>query len=197
MWLAGLAFAALCWLALGPATLETVRYRPVGGLWAIIMIPGWMIASSSRRSASRAGLPWARRHHLAVAYVRDLCGVLALTFVIVPAIAVAGLSVTREVLGAVWRGVAVIAIFAPAIQWLSGPPAGGRWPDRMGTALVGFVFIVAFAVFLDLVVTGLPIVSSGVAQAVVLVLLVIGSQVLNWRSLRRYFAGRDLVGGTM
>ena len=49
---------------------------------------------------------------------------------------------------------------------------------------------------LRLVVSGLPVlVSSGAAQAVVLGLLVAGSQALNWRRLKGYFATRDLVGG--
>ena len=62
------------------------------------------------------------------------------------------------------------------------------------TLAVAMVFLLA----LRLVVTGLPaLVSSGVAQAVVLGLLIVGSQVLNWRRLNRYFANRDLVGGEL
>ena len=60
------------------------------------------------------------------------------------------------------------------------------------TILVAMVFLVA----LRLVVSGLPLfVGSGAAQAVVLGLLIAGSQVLNWRRLKGYFATRDLVGG--
>jgi len=62
------------------------------------------------------------------------------------------------------------------------------------TLAVAMVFLLA----LRLVVTGLPaLVSSGVAQAVVLGLLIVGSQALNWRRLNRYFANRDLVGGEL
>jgi len=62
------------------------------------------------------------------------------------------------------------------------------------TLAVAMVFLLA----LRLVVTGLPLlVSSGAAQGVVLGLLIVGSQVLNWRRLNRYFANRDLVGGEL
>jgi hypothetical protein len=63
-------------------------------------------------------------------------------------------------------------------------------------ALWGIGVVVVFVVALNLAVTGLPkLVSSGAAQAVVLGLLIVGSQVLNWRRLKGYFANRDLVGG--
>jgi hypothetical protein len=66
------------------------------------------------------------------------------------------------------------------------------------TAVLSFVLIVVFCAVFSLVVTGLPLlVSSGAAQAVVLGLLIVGSQVLNWRRLKGYFANRDLVGGEL
>jgi hypothetical protein len=66
------------------------------------------------------------------------------------------------------------------------------------TAVLSFVLIVVFCAVFSLLVSGLPkLVSSGVVQAVGLGVLLVGSQLLNWRRLKGYFAGRDLVGGAL
>ncbi len=147
------------------------------------------------RLPSRATLPWSRRHHLAVAFVRNLGDPLVILLVLSPALAAFALG-NPQLLGPVGRGIAVVAIFFPAFQWAAGPPTGGPWADRgvamILTLLVGMAFLLA----LRLVVSGLPLLaSSGAAQAVVLGLLIVGSQALNWRRLQGYFARRDLVGG--
>jgi len=195
-WFAILALCVLYFVAAGPNVLNSVRRMPFPSLLPILMLGWWMGASSSRGSAWRATLPWSRQHHFAVTYVRDLGSMLAFLLVIAPAIAAAGAGGGPEVLGAVGRAIAVTALFFPAIQWASGPPTGGRWPDPGMSAVLSFVLIVVLCAVFSLVVTGLPkLVSSGVAQAVVLGVLLVGSQALNWRRLKGYFAGRDLVGG--
>jgi len=196
-WLASLALGVLYFVAVGP-NAPSVRRMPFPYLLPILMFGWWMGASSSRSSAWRATLPWSRRHHFAVTYVRDLGSMLAFLLVIAPAIAAADAGGGPAVLGALGRAIAVTALFFPAIQWASGPPTGGRWPDPGMSAVLSFVLIVVLCAVFSLVVTGLPkLVSSGVAQAVVLGVLLVGSQALNWRRLKGYFAGRDLVGGEL
>ena len=197
-WFASLALCVLYFVAVGPNALSSVRRMPFPGLLPILMFGWWMGASSSRGSAWRATLPWSRRHHFAVTYLRDLGSVLVFLLVVAPAIAAAGAGGDPEVPGAVGRAIAVTALFFPAIQWASGPPTGGRWPDPGMTAVLSLVLIVVFCAVFSLLVSGLPkLVSSGVVQAVVLGVLLVGSQVLNWRRLKGYFAGRDLVGAEL
>jgi hypothetical protein len=195
-WLGALALWALCSLYLVPSNLNTVRLRPLSGLWAILATLAWVIAAWSRRSASRAPLPWSRQQHLTVTYLRDLGGLAGFLTMIATGLVAAAPAVSPEVLGAVGRGIGVMAVFVPAAEWISGPPTGGRRADGGVEAVLGLVLFVAFVVVLNLVIVGLPeLVSSGAAQAVVLGLLIVGSQVLNWRRLKGYFANRDLVRG--
>jgi hypothetical protein len=151
----------------------------------------------SKGSASRATLPWSRRHHLAVAFARSLGDPLVILLVLSPALA-AFAAGNPELLGTAGRGIAVVAIFFPAFQWAAGPPTGGPWADRGVAMILTLSVAMAFLLALRLVVSGLPLlVSSGAAQAVVLGLLIVGSQVLNWRRLKGYFANRDLVGAEL
>ncbi len=194
VWFASLALFVLCVVAARPNTLNSVGRAPLSGLGPSLILVAWMSVSLSRGSAWRATLPWSRRHHLAVTWVRDLGDVLLFLLV---TLAAAGTAGNLEVLmGGVGRGIAVTALFFPAVQWVSGPPTGGRWHDRGLMALWGLGVVVVFVVALNLAVTGLPrLVNSGAAQAIVLGLLIVGSQVLNWRRLKGYFANRDLVSG--
>ena len=196
-WLAGLALGVLCVLAaVGWNGFSSVRRSPLPSLWTMLTVATWVCASWSHRSAWRTTLPWSRRHHLAVTYVRDLGDLLAFLLVVGTAIVVAGAVGHTEGLSAAGRGVAVVLVFFPAFQWLTGPPTGGQWSNQGVMAVLGLVGFVVFMVVLNLVVNGLPtLVSSGVAQAFLLGLLVVGAQVLNWRRLKGYFANRDLVGG--
>jgi hypothetical protein len=195
-WFASLALFVLCVVAAKPNTLNSAGRAPLSGLGPSLILVAWMSVSLSRGSAWRATLPWSRRHHLAVTWVRDLGDVLLFLLV---TLAAAGTAGNPEVLmGGVGRGIAVTALFVPAVQWVSGPPTGGRWPDQGLMALWGIGVVVVFVVALNLAVTGLPkLVSSGALQAVVLGLLIVGSQVLNWRRLKGYFTSRDLVGGDL
>jgi len=195
-WFASLALYVLCVVAAGPNALSSVGRAPLSGLGPILIFVALMSASLSRSLAWRATLPWSRRHHLAVTYVRDLGDVLLFLLVTLAAAGTAGNP--GVLMGGVGRGIAVVAIFFPAFQWAAGPLTGCPWADRGVTMILFIAVAMVFLVTLRLVVTGLPeLVSSGAAQAVALGLLIVGSQALNWRRLKGYFAGRDLVGGDL
>ena len=196
-WLAAIAGLSVFYVvAVGPSALGSVPRTTFWIAWAIFIVFLSMNATSygHQRSASRATLPWSRRHHLAVAFARNLGDPLVILLVLSPALAAFALG-NPQLLGPVGRGIAVIAIFFPAFQWAAGPPTGGPWADRGVTMILTFAVGMAFLLALRLVVSGLPLlVTSGAAQAVVLGLLIAGSQALNWRRLKGYFATRDLVG---
>jgi len=198
-WFFALALSVWYVVAVGPNSLNSVPRRTFWSAWAIFMVFSLMNRTSygSHGSASRATLPWSRRHHFSVAFARNLGGPLVILVVLSPAITAFALG-NPELLGPAVRGIAVFAVFCPAFQWAMGPPTGGPWPDRGMTIILILAVSMAFLLALRLVVTGLPaLVSSGVAQTVVLGLLIVGSQVLNWRRLKGYFANRDLVGGEL
>ena len=198
-WFFALALSVWYVVAVGPNSLNSVPRRTFWSAWAIFMVFSSMHRTSygSHGSASRATLPWSRRHHLAVAFARNLGDPLVILVVLSPALAAFALG-NPGLLGPAVRGIAVIAIFLPAFQWAAGPPTGGPWADRGMTMVLTLAVAMVFIVALRLVVSGLPLlVSSGAAQAVVLGLLIAGSQVLNWRRLKGYFASRDLVGGEL
>jgi hypothetical protein len=172
-----------------------VHVNPFTASWFVLAFVWWTSASWSRRSACQAMLPWSRRHHVTVAYVRDLGdGLLFLLLMLAAAALVGGLEGIR---GPVLCGLAGMAAFFPAARWMSGPPVGERWKSSAVGAVLALVGVGVFLVVLG-VVTHLPdVVSSGTAQGVLLGLLVLLSQVLHWRGLRRYLTTRDLVGDSM
>jgi len=197
-WLPATAGLSMFYIAaVGPNALGSIPRTGFWIAWAIFIVFSLMSRSSygHHSSASRAALPWSRRHHLAVAFARHLGDPFVILLVLSPALAAFAVG-NPQLLGLVGRGIAVIVIFFPAFQWAAGPPTGGPWADR-GVAMILTLSVgMAFLLALPLVVSGLPLlVTSGAAQAVVLGLLVAGSQVLNWRRLKGYFATRDLVGG--
>jgi hypothetical protein len=172
-----------------------VHPNPFTASWAILVFVWWTSASWSSRSACQAMLPWSRRHHAAVAYVRDLGDALLFLFLMLAAAAVVG--GLGEMRGPVLRGLAVMAVSFPAARWLSGPPVGERWKNSAALAALAVVGVATFLVALNLVVTHLPdMVNSGAAQGVVLGLMILLSQVVHWRGLRRYLTTRDLAGDT-
>jgi hypothetical protein len=196
-WFRALAFSVLYVVSVGPNALGSLPPKVFWIAWAIIFGFSAMNRASygHHSSASRAMLPWSRRHHLSVAFARGLGDPLALLLVLSPALAIVALE-NPQALGPVGRGISVVAIFFPAFQWAAGPPTGGRWADRGVAMILTIAVVLVCLLALRLVVSGLPVlVSSGAAQAVVLGLLVAGSQALNWRRLKGYFATRDLVGG--
>jgi len=197
-WLAAIAGLSLFYVvAVGSNALGRFPRTGFWIAWAIFIVFSSMNRSSygHRSSAPRTTLPWSRRHHLAVAYARNLGDLIVIPLVLSPAFAAFALG-NPELLGPAGRGIAVVAIFFPAFQWAAGPPTGGPWADRGVTMILTISIAMVFLVALLLVVSGLPLlVGSGAAQAVVLGLLVAGSQLLNWRRLKGYFATRDLVGG--
>jgi hypothetical protein len=195
-WLPALVLSVAYVVAVGPTSINSVSRTALWSAWAIFIVFSSMngISYGDQRSVSRATLPWSRRHHLAVAFARALGDPLVILLVLSPALAAFALG-NPELLGTAARGIAVVAIFFPAFQWAAGPPTGGPWPDRGMTLVLTLLVSMFFLVALPLVVSGLPLlVSSGQAQAVVVGSLIAGSQVLNWRRLKGYFAGRDLVG---
>ena len=199
-WLPAIAALSVLYVvAVGPIALGSVPRTGYWIAWAIFIVFSLMNRSSygHHSSASRATLPCSRRHHFSVAFARNLGDPLVTLVVLSPALAAFAVG-NPELLGPAVRGIAVIAIFFPAFQWAAGPPTGGPWADRGMTMILTLAVAMVFLLALRLVVTGLPaLVSSGVAQGVVLGLLIVGSQALNWRRLNRYFANRDLVGGEL
>jgi hypothetical protein len=183
----------LCLAVFRADVFDGGRVNPFTGGWFILAFVWWTSASWSRRSACQAMLPWSRRHHAIVAYVRDLGdALLFLLLMLAAASLVLGLEGMR---GPVLRGLAVMAIFFPAARWLSGPPVGDRWKASVFTLVLAIVGIATFLVALNLLATHLPaLVSSGAWQGIVLGALVLLSQALHWRSLHRYLTTRDLVG---
>ena len=195
-WLAGLTVCALLFVVFGPSARYGVPWAGLPDLWMVLMLVALMTAQRSRGSALRIALPWSRRHHFAVAFVSDLWNVLTFLLVTGPALAAAGAIGDPGTLGALVRGIAVTAFFLPAFQWLSGPPIGGRWTAQIVVLVLGFVLLMVYIVTLNLVVSNLPkLMSSSVAQAFALGLLLAGSQALNWRGLKHYFTDCDLTGG--
>jgi hypothetical protein len=176
--------------------VDGVQVDPFAASWAVLVFVWWTSASWSSRSTCQATLPWSRRQHVAIAFIRDLGDALLFLLLMLAAAALVG--GVGEMRGPVLRGLAVMAIFFPATRWLSGPPVGERWKNGAAAALLAAVGIATSLVVLNLVVTHLPdMVGSGAAQGALLGLLVILSQVLHWRGLQRFLTTHDLVGDTV
>jgi hypothetical protein len=186
--------ASFVWLNLftgGPAAPPT--------LWFGLVMVGMMTALVGRGSSWRVALPWSRQQLLNVAYARDLVDTL---WYLLPtssaAIAVFFLIAhpDSQLMGALARAGAATALFFPVFQWPDGPPTGRRGlyqRQSMGVAVVVRPAVIIAGV--AMCVYGLPVlVNSPAAQAIVLGLLLVASQILHWLNLRRYFTTCDLVG---
>ena len=185
----------ICLAVFQSDVVDGVHVNPFTASWFVLAFVWWTSASWSRRSACQAMLPWSRRHHVTVAYVRDLGdGLLFLVLMLAAAALVGGLEGIR---GPVLCGLAGMATFFPAARWMSGPPIGERWKSSAVGAVLALVGVGVFLVVLGVVTHLLYEVISGTALGVLLGLLVLLSQILHWRGLRRYLTTRDLVGDTM
>jgi hypothetical protein len=194
-WLALPVVWLLCLAVFRTLVFDDGRVNPFTAFWVTLQFIWWTGASRSRRSECQAMLPRSRRQHAAVAYASDLGDALFFLGLLLASAAIVG--ALGGMGGAVLRGLAVMAIFFPAGRWLSGPPVGERWKAEVVVGVLGLLGVMAFLVMFRTVVNHLPkLVSSGATQAVVLGSLVLLSQVLHWRGLRRYLMTRDLVGGS-
>jgi hypothetical protein len=187
------AVTLLCLAVLRTGVFDDARANPFTAFWVTLPFIWWTGASRSRHSGCQAILPRSRRQHAAVAYASDLGDALLFLGVVLASAAIVG--ALGGMGGAVLRGLAVMAIFFPAGRWLSGPPVGERWKAEVVVGVLGLLGVMAFLIVFRAVVNDLPkLVSSGATQAVVLGSLVLLSQFLHWRSVRRYLTTQDLVG---
>ena len=186
--------AAFVWLNRvtdGPAASENV--------WFGLVMVGSIFSSTGRGLSSRAGLPWSRRHHLAVAYALDLLITLRFLLATCP-VAIAVFIVIAhpdgQLIAALARAGAATAVFLPVFQWPGRPPTGGPGLGQLQKiSWVTFTRPLVIVSVVGLCVYGLPVmVSSPVAQAIVLATLLVASQALYWLKLRRAFITCDLVG---
>jgi hypothetical protein len=183
-------------LAFGPATIATVRYKPVPGLWVawfvIIMAP-----RTSRLASNRLSLPLSRQQHCRVAYVLSACEVLLVAVPSGIGLASSLAAASPDVREAVCRGLAAIVCWYPAIQWARTRPSGNQWPDPVLRVLAGIGAVTGFVAVINLAVSVLPvIVPSGVGQVAVLALFLGASQALHWGALSRFFTEADLVSNS-
>ena len=187
------AVTLLCLAVLRTGVFDDARANPFTAFWVTLPFLWGTGASRSRHAGCQAILPRSRRQHAAVAYASDLGDALLFLGVVLASAAIVG--ALDGMGGAVLRGLAVMAIFFPAGRWLSGPPVGERWKAEVVVGVLGLLGVMVFLIVLRVVVTHLPaLVGSGAMQAVVLGSLVLLSQFLHWRSVRRYLTTQDLVG---
>ena len=186
--------AAFVWLNRvtdGPAASENV--------WFGLVMVGSIFSSMGRGLCSRVGLPWSRRHHLAVAYALDLLNTLGFLLATCPLAIVVFIVIAHpdgQLIAALARAGAATAVFLPVFQWPGRPPTGGPGLGQLQKiSWVTFIRPLVIVSVVGLCVYGLPvIVSSLVAQAIVLATLLVASQALYWLKLRHAFITCDLVG---